>query len=110
MVEPRLSQGGEAQIAGIADRDQHIAQKPGVADAFDRRASEERAEIRLVQRHEMGKRRRDEIGARLQFRLMRQLSEFVPGANGEAIVAAIDAIADFFAQFARNLALGLDGP
>ena len=37
------------------------------------------------------------------------LRELVPGADGEAIVAAVDAVADRVAEFARDRALVLDG-
>jgi len=47
--------------------------------------------------------------ARGEFCLMACLRELVPGAHREAIVAAIDAIADGFSKFARNRALVLDG-
>src|SRR6202012_3496641 len=36
------------------------------------------------------------------------LGEFVPRTGGEAIVAAIDAVADRFAEFARDRSLVLD--
>ena len=44
-----------------------------------------------------------------KFCLAADLRELVPGADGEAIVAAIDAVADRFAEFARDRPLVLDG-
>ena len=43
------------------------------------------------------------------FASLRQLCEFVPRAHGQAIVAAIDAVAHRRAEFVRNVALVLDG-
>ena len=53
--------------------------------------------------------RRHEIVARGELRLARGFGKFVPRADREAIVAAIDAIADGFAEFARDMSLMLDG-
>ena len=41
--------------------------------------------------------------------LMRVLRKFVPRADRQAIVAAIDAVSDRFAEFTRDRALVLDG-
>ena len=52
---------------------------------------------------------RAQFVARGEFCLVPGLRELVPGAHREAIVAAIDAVADGFAKFARDRALVLDG-
>src|SRR4029077_3742108 len=43
-----------------------------------------------------------------QFRLMAGLREFVPRADRKAVVAAIDAVADRFTEFARDGSLVFD--
>ena len=79
-----------------------------MADALDRTAGEMSAETRLVEPGEIGERRRREIGARAQLRLTAEAGEFVPRADGETIVAAIDAIAHRRAKLGRDMALVLD--
>ena len=93
----------------IADRDQHVAHEAVAADALDRRAGEERAERRIVERREVGQTRRASIPARgSKSRLTRRLRELVPRADRQTIVAAVDAVAHQRAQFARDQALVLD--
>ena len=101
--------GRQFGVARVADGDQHVPEEPVAADALDRRRRESLPEGRLVERREIGKARRDAIGARLQLRLARRLRELVPRADGEAIVAAVDAVADGLAELARDRALVLDG-
>ena len=54
-------------------------------------------------------RRRLQIIPRLKLRLARSLRKLVPWAHGEAVVAAIDAVAHGRAEFMRDRALMLDG-
>ena len=54
------------RVAGIAGRDQHVAQEAVAADALDRRARKQRAECRIVQRQQIGQRRLAQIVARGQ--------------------------------------------
>ena len=63
-------------------------------DALDRAAGEQARNAASSSRDEVGQRGRREIGPRLQLGLARRLRELVPGADGEAIVAAVDAVAD----------------
>ena len=50
-----------------------------------------------------------EIAARCELRLAAGVGELVPRADREAVVAAVDAVADPAAQFARDRAFVLDG-
>src|SRR3546814_12032174 len=53
--------------------------------------------------------RRREFGARQEGRIGRALRELVPRADGEAVVAAVDAVAHGCTERARDLPLVLDG-
>src|SRR3546814_2035499 len=53
--------------------------------------------------------RRREFGARQEGRIGRALRELVPRADGEAVVAAVDAVAHGGTERARDLPLVLDG-
>jgi hypothetical protein len=83
----------EPGIAGIAGRDQHVADEPVAADALDRRAAEEGPEGRIVERQEFG-----DAGSFRSSRACSFISEargkLVPRAGGQAVVAAIDPVAD----------------
>ena len=97
-------------IAGIAGGDQHVAQEAVAADALDRRARKQRAESR--HRRAPASRR---AAARADRRARRAsprdaaCGELVPRADGQAVVAAIDAVADRRAEFVRDRPLVLDG-
>ena len=91
----------KAHIAGIADRDQYIADEPVAADALDRRFCKQRAKGRVVEARQPRQIGRAQIFARGEFDLASGLREFVPRADREAIVAAVDAVADAFSKFAR---------
>ena len=54
--EQPLGLGRERGIAGIADRDQHVAHEAVAAGALDRRFREQRAEGRVVEPREIGER------------------------------------------------------
>ena len=105
----RSASAASAASPGIADRDQHIAHEACAADALDRAFAEQRAEAGVVELHQFGKARRLQYGTRRKLRFAPGLREFVPRANRQAIVAAVDAIADQRAQRARDRALVLDG-
>ncbi len=109
VIEQSLRLDSQRGIAGVADRDQHVAHEAVAADALDRGFCEQRAEGGIVEPCEFGERRLAQLSARGQFCLAADLRELVPGADGEAIVAAIDAVADRFAEFARDRSLVLDG-
>ena len=93
---------------GVADRDQHVADEAVAADALDRRFGEQRAKRGIVEPRQFRKRRRAQFRARGQFRFAAFLRELVPRAHREAIVAAIDAVADALAEFVRDRALVFD--
>src|SRR2546423_2135209 len=59
----------EPYVAGIADRDQHIAHKTVAADAFDGRLREQRAERRIVEPRKLRKLRRAQYLACRELRL-----------------------------------------
>src|SRR3984893_11053626 len=98
----------QRRIARVADRDQHIADETEAADALDRRFCKSRAKRRIVKPCEISKRWRAQVLARGELALAPRLRELVPWANRKAIVAAIDAVADRFAEFARDRPLALD--
>src|SRR6266702_2641957 len=102
IIEKPLGFGSETRIAGIADRDQHITDKTRTADTLDRAFGEQRAERGIVEPDEFGKLQRAQHLARGEFYFAACDCKFVPWANREAIVAAIDAIADQRTQFARG--------
>ena len=85
-----------------------LRRKRALPDALDRAAGEAGAERRVVEAGEFGERRSVEVGARGKLRLAPGMSEFVPRADGQAVVAAVDAIADRGSQLARDRALMLD--
>ena len=105
----RSASTASAASSGVADRDQHIADETVAADALDRRFCKQRAKRRVVEPREIGELRRAQFFARGEFGLAPGLRELVPRAHREAIVAAIDAVADRFAEFVRDRALVLDG-
>jgi hypothetical protein len=100
---------GQGAVARIADRDQDIADEAVAADALDRRFCKSRAKRRVIETHEFRKRGRTQIFACGEFCFAPGLREFVPGADREAIVAAIDAVANGLAEFVRDRALVFDG-
>ncbi len=57
----------------------------------------------------LGERRCDPVRARAELGMRRSAREAVPRADGEAVVAAIDAVAEFFPQLVRNRPFVLDG-
>src|SRR5262249_17996734 len=97
------------RIAGIADRDQHIAHEPVATRALDRRLRKHLSERRVVETGEIGEPRNRQFLTRGEFALAAGLREFVPGAYRETIVATEDAIADRAAKLPRNRSLVLDG-
>ena len=109
IAEQSLGFAGETGVLGIADRDQHVAQKTVAADALDRAFRKQRAEAGIVEPRQFGKSRRAQHFARFELHLAAGLGEFVPRTDREAIVAAVDAVAHQRAQFARDGALVLDG-
>src|SRR3546814_9277936 len=81
-----------SDLAAIACRDQRVAHHPVTADALDRRAGEHLAEIRIVERQQIGETRRRQLGTRGEGEVgTRRRRELVPRADRAAIVAAVDA-------------------
>ena len=99
----------QARLAGIAGGDQHIAQEAVAADALDRRAGKERAECRVVERQQSASAGSRRSSRAASFASDALPGELVPRAGGQAIVAAIDAVADRLAEFVRDRPLVLDG-
>src|SRR4029453_518610 len=99
----------ERAVARIPDRHQHVAHEPVAADALDRRAREPAAEAGIVEPGKLDQRRCDEFLARPQLGLAPGGRELVPGADGKAVITAIDPVAHGPAQLARDLAPMLDG-
>ena len=64
---------------------------------------------RVVEPGQFGERRRAQRRARRKLRLAAGVREFVPRADRQAIVAAVDAVAHQRPQLARDRALVLDG-
>src|SRR5262249_31752240 len=83
---PRLGGRRECWIAGIADRDQHVAAEAVAPGALHRRAGEALAERRIVEPGEFGQRRYSQRRRQRQPLLPARRREFVPRADREAIV------------------------
>src|SRR5690606_14527550 len=96
------------RVGGIADGDEHVAQEARDADTLDRRAGEARTEAGIIEPGEFGEAGRREVGPRPQLHLMRRRGELVPGADREAVVAAVDAVAHGDPELMRDRALMLD--
>ncbi len=95
---------GERPVAGIADGDQHVADKAVTARTLDGRGRKKAAESPVVEAGELGELGRDKIFVCREVRLMSGLRELVPGADRQAIVASKDAVADGFTEFAMRYA------
>src|SRR5690606_24439870 len=80
----------------------------GVANALGRGAGEKGAESGIIERHEICQRGAIKFGARTKLGFAAHRGELVPWADGEAIIAAIDAVAHGAAELARDRALMLD--
>ena len=96
-------------IARISRRDQNIAHEARGADPLHGVARKQDPKAALIKAKQRFEPRRTEFFARLELQFPRGSGEFVPRADREAIVAAIDAIADGRAEFFRDMALVLDG-
>src|SRR4029077_5886989 len=68
-----------------------------------------RAELCVVETREIGQRRRAQYVARGELGFASLARELVPWTDGEAVVAAVDSVADCGSQFARNRTLVLNG-
>ena len=98
-----LDRRTQARVAAVARRDQAIAGHPRDPDPLDRRSGEQLAERRIVQRQQVGQAGRDQLGPRHEGLVgLGGAGEAVPRANRQAIVAAVDAVADRLAKFVRD--------
>src|SRR5690606_4297624 len=102
VLEPRLGERRERRIIAVAHGNQHVAEEPGVAEALHRGAGEEPAEAGIVEADQLGQRRRGEVLPGPQPGLARGGGKLVPGADGEAVVAAVYAVAHGDAELVRN--------
>ena len=96
------------RLRRIADRYQHIAHETLAADPLDGGTGEQRPEPGIVEPGKLGETRRGQCGAGQEFGFFRRTREFVPGADRETVVAAIDAVADQRPQCGRDRPLVLD--
>ena len=90
----RASAIAEVAVAGIANGHEHIAHKAIASDTFDGRALEQLAEFCVVQIGEFSEKRTHKFCARVKCGFSRVNGKLVPWAHREAIVAAIDAVAN----------------
>ena len=98
----------ERHVAAVADGDGDIADEAVAADAFNGGARKHRSECGVVQGGESGEGRRDKVGAMGEFLFAAGGGEFVPGADGEAVVATIDTVAERLAEGMRDRAFAFD--
>src|SRR5262249_56778682 len=83
--------------------------KARAADALDRALREQCAEARVVEAGEFAEMRRAQRGPRRKLCFAAGVGEFVPWANRQAIVAAVDSVAHERPQVARDRTFVLDG-
>ena len=95
-------------VAAVPERDEDVAHEAVAADPLDRRAGEAAAEGAVVERCQLGEQRQGERLARPEGELAAGRGELVPRADRQAVVAAIDAVADRRPQRARDVPLVLD--
>ena len=67
IAEQSLGFAGEADVFGVADRDQHVAQKTIAADALDRAFREQRAEAGVVEPRQFDEWRREQASRAASF-------------------------------------------
>jgi hypothetical protein len=84
----------EGRIGGVADRDQDIPHKAIPTRTLYRRFREQLSKAGIVQADEIEKARSSELRMHRKLCVAARLGEFVPGTDREAIVAAVDAVAD----------------
>ena len=108
VVEQALDGRQQARIARVAGGDERVAHHAVAPGALDGRAGEALAEGGIVERQQLGQRRRIRARQRLQLGQARGLGELVPRAHGEAVVAAEHAVADRLAELRGDVALVLD--
>jgi len=100
------------QVVGgtdIAEGDADIAQEARAFAAFDGRFAEEFAELLVIEGEEIAQGVFEDALARVKAGFFGGLGEAVPRADMQAFVAAIDPVADGFAEFQRDGTLVFDG-
>ena len=103
-------QGGESGlIADVSQSDTDVAEQAGAFGAKDGCAGETAIELCIIEGKELEQIWGGEIGSGVGFHHLAFASEAVPGANGEAIVAAENAVANQGAKFERDGAFEFDG-
>ena len=90
---PRRRQRARAS-AGIADRVGDVAHEAVAPDPLDRRPAERLPEARVVERRQVRRAAGRELAPRPVARLARRRRELVPRAGRQAVVAAVDAVAE----------------
>ena len=98
-----------AGVARVARRVQAVAQEPRAADSLDGALAEQGAEGGVVEPQELGEWRGAQFGAGVERRLRGAYRELVPGAGGQAVVAAVDAVAHGRPELLRPRPGVLDG-
>ena len=106
MAQQRLCRRYQPGITAVTCRHKRIAQETRMAGAAHRPAGKHLSESGIVQRQQTGQRRH--LAGAMEFRLGGALGIFIPRADGKAVVAAKNPVADGGPEFDRNLALALD--
>ena len=104
---PRTA-GKQRGIVRVAGGDQHVAHEARPAEPLDRAAGKQRPEAGVVEDEPGGEAGREEVVAGAQLGLARHLRPLVPRAHREAVVAAVDPVADRRPEFLRDRPLVLD--
>src|SRR5690606_29076176 len=105
----RLHLRYEGGLTRIAGGDENVADEAVTPDALDRRAGKKRAKRRIVEPEEVREPWLLQVLPRHELGLGCRVGELVPRADGEAVVATIDAVSHGGAEFARDRPLMLDG-
>ena len=109
IVLQRFSFIQQAGISRIAYRIQHVSYEPIPAYSSYWAASEKLSESGIVKARKAAELGVDQFASRVIARVSRFRSEFVPRANGEAIIAAEYSIADLASQWLVDLTFVFDG-
>src|SRR5690606_17221987 len=102
------ARGPQLRACSIPGSNQNVADETVSSDALDRGAGEEGSEGDIVERQEENEFRCLKVLPRSEFGFGRDAGKLVPRANGQAIVAAIDPVADRGSERVRYGALVLD--
>lgn len=104
-----LSKGGEVVGgAGVAKGDADVAEEAGAFGALDGGFAEEAAEFEVAESEEVAQAVVENGLSGVELGFLRDFCEAVPRADGEAVVAAVDAVAHHGAEFEGDGAFVLD--